>query len=115
MGKAKRTFKCAAGIALVGLVLAVLGGYFIQRGETLRRYDCYVWGFNHALCRDAPGLIKADRRFERCPAHLKSVPECSDLSETESGRADARRYIRGEPVALPPGDRDYRTFHVWGK
>ncbi len=108
-------FKSIAGLVLIALALTALGGYFKYRAETLRRYDCYVWGFNHALCQDAPGIIVAYQRFERCPAHLKPVLECTDFPETENGMADARRYINGDPIPLPPGDRDYRTFHVWGK
>ena len=115
MGSLQIDLKSVAGILLVGLVVTALGGYLTQRSETLARYDCYVWGFNHAMCRDAPGIIEAYRRFERCPAHLKPVFECADFPETEKGMADARRYISGEPIPLPPGDRDYRTFHVWGK
>jgi len=115
MGNVNIAFKSAAGILLIGLVLAALGGYINYRSETLARYDCYVWGFNHALCRDAQGIIEVYQRFERCPAHLKPVFECNDFPETEKGIADARRYISGNSIPLPPGDRDYRTFHVWGK
>ena len=57
MGSLQIDLKSVAGIVLVGLVVTALGGYLTQRSETLARYDCYVWGFNHAMCRDASGII----------------------------------------------------------
>ena len=111
----KSIFKGICGLLLIGLVMTVFGGYFIYRGEKLRRYDCYVWGFNHALCVSGQTLVKGSQRAERCTAHVKPVFECEDCPETQLGIADAHRYIKGESIELPPGDRDYRTFHVWGK
>jgi len=115
MGKKKIVFRSVTGITLVGLALAALGVYFTYRGEQLRKYDCYVWGFNHALCVSGQTIAKGSQRDERCPAHVKPVFECEDFPETQLGMADAHRYIKGESIELPPGDRDYRTFHVWGK
>lgn len=108
-------FRGVWGLLLIGLLLAALGGYLIYRAENLRQYDCYVWGFNHALCVSGQMIEKGSQRDERCTAHVKPVFQCEEFPETQLGMADAYRYIKGEPVELPPGDRDYRTFHVWGK
>lgn len=110
----KGALKSIAGIVCIGSLLIAIGWFVVSRSEKLARYDCYVWEFNHALCRNSPALEKS-QRYDRCTQHLKPVPACQKYPETERGISDALRYIKGESVELPPGNRDYRTFHVWGK
>ncbi len=114
LGSNKSTGNGIVGILLICLAMTGIGGYFISRGESLARYDCYVWGFNHALCQQGQ-TFGSLQRSERCVPHLKPVFECEEFPETEKGKSDALRFMNGESIDLPPSDRDYRTFHVWGK
>jgi hypothetical protein len=114
LGSNKFNLKGIVGILLICLSMTGIGGYIISRSEKLARYDCYVWGFNHALCK-YDQTFENSQRSERCVQHLKPVSECEEFPETEKGKSDALRFMSGESIEVPPGNRDYRTFHVWGK
>lgn len=103
------------GVLLILAFVTSLSYVLMNITEKTARYDCYVWAFKHAECRFAQaGSSLADGGF--CKEHLKPVERCVGLSETDSGIADAQRFMNGEQVEYPP-DRDYRTFdvHPWSR
>ena len=104
-------FNGIVGIILISLIVTSICWLLIVSAKNMARYDCYVWGFNNAICRYGQFLSKYSG-YGRCPNHLKPVELCEEFPETEKGVSDARRFIRGDPIDTPPSNRDYRTFHV---
>ena len=83
----------------------------VKRSSYTAQYDCYVWGFNHAVCRYGE-IVANYPGYGRCPDHLKPVSLCEEFPDTERGMSDALRFIKGEAIEPPSSNRDYRTFHV---
>ena len=103
------------GVLLILAIVTFISYVLMIILEKTARYDCYVWAFKHAECRFAQaGASIDDGGF--CKEHLKPVEQCVGLSVTDSGIADARRFMNGEQIEYPP-DRDYRTFdvHPWSR
>gem|GEM_PF-4153415 len=99
------------GVLLIGFSFTSVLWFLDMMGDNAARYDCYVWGFHHAVCRSGQ-TVENYSGESRCIEHIKPVPICNDFPETQWGMSDAMRLINGEPVESPPSNLDYRTFHV---
>ena len=107
----KVCFKSFLGIFLIGFSVTMVCWIMVSSSESNARYDCYVWGFNHAVC-SCSKTLKNYSGYSRCKEHLIPVSLCESFSETEKGLSDALRFIEGESVEVPPSNRNYRTFHL---
>lgn len=96
---------------LISLIVSLICWLLVLSAKNTARYDCYVWGFNNAVCRYGQAVANYPGH-KRCPNHLKPVSLCEEFPETERGISDALPFIRGESIETPPSNRDYRTFHV---
>jgi hypothetical protein len=107
----KAYLKGVSGILIIGFSVTSICGLLFILNENTAQYDCYVWGFNHMVCRYGQTL-EISSGNSRPVKHLTPVAQCEGLAETEKGMSDALRFISGEPVKPPPSDRDYRTFDL---
>ena len=103
--------KSIFGIILIGLSVTLICWIMVLSSDNRARYDCYVWGFNNAVCR-YDQTVENYHGYSRCREHLIPVTLCLEFSETEKGVSDAIRFIKGESVEIPQYRRDYRTFHL---
>ena len=99
------------GLLLIGLAVTSICSIMVLSSDNNARFDCYVWGFNNAVCRYDQTLENYPG-YSRCREHLIPVTLCQEFPETEKGVSDAIRFIKGELVEIPPYRRDYRTFHL---
>jgi hypothetical protein len=104
-------FKSIFGFLLIGLAVTSICCLMIYSSENRAQYDCYVWGFNNAVCR-YDKVVEKYPGYSRCPEHLVPVTLCEEFPETERGVLDAMRFIKGDLVDFPTYRRDYRTFHL---
>ncbi len=107
----KSALKSIFGILLIVFSVTSICWSLVLIAKNTAQYDCYVWGFNHAVCRYGQAVANYPG-YDRCPNHLKPISLCEGFPETKRGMSDALRFIKGESVESPPANRDYRTFHV---
>ena len=107
----KTTLKNIIGILLIGFSATSICWLMVFSSENRAQYDCYVWGFNNAVCCHGQ-TVKNYTGYSRCPEHLVPVTLCEEFPETERGVSDAMLFIKGELVEIPTYRRDYRTFHL---
>ena len=105
------TLKSIIGTLLIGISVTSICLLMVYSSENRAQYDCYVWGFNNAVCRHDQ-TVKNYNGYSRCPEHLVAVELCEDSPATERGVSDAMQFIKGELVEIPTYRRDYRTFHL---
>lgn len=103
--------KSIFGILLIGFIVTTICWLLVLSAHNTAQYDCYVWGFNHAVCRNGE-IVANYPGYGRCPEHLKPVSLYEEFRDTERGMSDALRFIKGEAIEPPSSNRDYRTFHV---
>ena len=107
----KATLKSTIGILLIGFSAASICWLMVISSENRAQYDCYVWGFNNAVCRHGQTVTNYTG-YGRCPEHLVPVTLCEEFPETKKGVSNAMLFIKGELVEIPTSRRDYRTFHL---